>query len=61
MSILTGHELQFLASLSKRWSRLYYSELARLMEEEDDATPDTKPVPSFGSRRPLSVVRTENQ
>ena len=61
MSILTGHELQFLASLSKRWSMLYYSELARLMEEDDDATPNPKPVPSVRSRRPLSVVRTENQ
>ena len=30
MSLLTGHELEFLASLNTRWRRLYCNELARL-------------------------------
>jgi hypothetical protein len=35
MSILTGRDLEFLASLSTRWRLLYSSELARLLIEDD--------------------------
>lgn len=35
MSLLTGHELEFLASLRINWRRLYCSELARLLNEDD--------------------------
>jgi hypothetical protein len=38
MSILTGRELEFLASLRTGWSRLYWNELARLLKEDDDAS-----------------------
>jgi hypothetical protein len=33
MSILTGRELEFLASLKINWRRLYCSELERLLKE----------------------------
>jgi len=33
MSILTGNELEFLASLRTSWRRLYCSELERLLKE----------------------------
>ena len=36
MSILTGRELEFLASLNGNWARLYRSELARLLHKVDD-------------------------
>jgi hypothetical protein len=36
MSILTGRELEFLASLRISWSRLYWNELARLLREDDN-------------------------
>ncbi len=36
MSLLTGRELEFLASLNASWSRLYYKELARLLHKDDD-------------------------
>jgi len=39
MSILTDHELDFLASLNTRWSRLYWSELAFLLSENDANRP----------------------
>src|SRR5664279_427808 len=39
MSILTDHELDFLASLNTRWSRLYWSELAFLLSENDADRP----------------------
>jgi len=61
MSILTYRELEFLAGLSTSWRRLYWNEIARLMKEDDDATADTKSIPSFGSRRPVSVIRTETR
>jgi len=35
MSILTVHELEFLASLRTGWSVLYRNELARLLKELD--------------------------
>jgi hypothetical protein len=35
MSILTGRELEFLASLNISWSRLYWNELSRLLKEEN--------------------------
>jgi hypothetical protein len=38
MSILTGRELEFLASLRTSWSRLYWNELARLLKEDDDTS-----------------------
>ena len=36
MSILTGRELEFLASLNDSWARLYRNELARLLHKVDD-------------------------
>jgi hypothetical protein len=36
MSILTGRELEFLASLRTDWRRLYCNELARLLRERDN-------------------------
>jgi hypothetical protein len=36
MSILTGRELEFLASLRTNWRRLYWNELARLLKEDDN-------------------------
>jgi hypothetical protein len=36
MSILTGRELEFLASLNGNWTRLYRNELARLLHKVDD-------------------------
>ena len=36
MSIFTGRELEFLASLSTSWRRLYWNELARLLKEDDN-------------------------
>jgi hypothetical protein len=37
MSIFTGRELEFLASLRTSWKRLYWNELARLRKEDDNA------------------------
>ena len=37
MSIFTGRELEFLASLRTSWKRLYWNELARLLKEDDNA------------------------
>ena len=36
MSILTGRELEFLASLNTSWRRLYWNELVRLLKEDDN-------------------------
>jgi hypothetical protein len=47
MSILTGRELEFLASLRISWSRLYWNELARLLREDDnpcDARPEARSI-----------------
>jgi hypothetical protein len=38
MSIFTGRELEFLASLRTSWRRLYWNELARLLKEDDNAS-----------------------
>jgi hypothetical protein len=35
MSIFTGRELEFLASLNASWRRLYWSELVRLLKDDD--------------------------
>ena len=35
MSILTGRELEFLASLESSWTRLYRIEFARLLNQDD--------------------------
>ena len=35
MSIFTGRELEFLASLRTSWRKLYWNELARLLKEDD--------------------------
>jgi hypothetical protein len=37
MSIFTGRELEFLASLKTSWRRLYWNELARLLKEDANA------------------------
>jgi hypothetical protein len=50
MSILTGRELEFLSSLDASWSRLYRTELARLLQKDDDRC-DAR-------RAALSIVRT---
>ena len=55
MSIFTGRELEFLASLTTSWRRLYWNELARLLKEDDnprDARPEAHPIapPSGGSK-----------
>lgn len=39
MSILTDHELDFLASLNTRWKRLYWTELTFLLSENDADRP----------------------
>jgi hypothetical protein len=49
MSILTGRELEFLASLRTSWRRLYCNELARLLKEDDnpcDARPEADSIAS---------------
>jgi hypothetical protein len=35
MSIFTDRELEFLASLNASWRRLYWSELVRLLKDDD--------------------------
>jgi hypothetical protein len=35
MSIFTGRELEFLASLNASWRRLYWNELVRLLKDDD--------------------------
>jgi hypothetical protein len=35
MSILTGRELEFLGSLESSWTRLYWIEFARLLNQDD--------------------------
>ena len=55
MSILTGRELEFLASLRTSWRTLYWNELARLLKEADNpGAADTKPTPS--SRYPARMA-----
>jgi hypothetical protein len=49
MSVLTGRELEFLASLNARWSNLYGNELARLLKRDD-----TK---CDGQHQPPSIIR----
>jgi hypothetical protein len=53
VSILTGRELDFLASLRTSWKRLYLSEVARLLTEDDTCADRPKalvtPQPAFGS------------
>jgi hypothetical protein len=39
MSLPTGHELEFLASLNTRWNRLYWNELTFLLRENDADRP----------------------
>jgi hypothetical protein len=36
MPIVTLRDLEFLASLKQRWTRLYFNELARLLRELDE-------------------------
>jgi len=49
MSILTGRELEFLASLSTSWRKLYGNELARLLKEDH--------VRCDGRHEPPSIIR----
>lgn len=49
MSLLTGHELEFLASLNTRWRRLYCNELARLLTMDDNQCD--------GRHEPPSIIR----
>jgi hypothetical protein len=55
MSILTGRDLQFLASLRTDWRKRYLSEVTRLLHE-DDATDDGPPESPSADRpyRPWS-------
>jgi hypothetical protein len=48
MSILTAHELEFLASLQTSWKRLYLIEVARLRTEDDNACR----APTLNQNRP---------
>jgi hypothetical protein len=50
MSILTGRELEFLASLRTSWSRLYCSELARLLKHGDCPGDVLNETPSIALR-----------
>ncbi len=49
VSLPTGHELEFLASLNTRWRRLYCNELARLLNEDDNRCD--------GRHEPPSIIR----
>jgi hypothetical protein len=49
MSILTGRELEFLASLRTSWTRLYWNEFARLLKEEDNPCDARHEVRSIAS------------
>jgi hypothetical protein len=49
VSLLTGQELEFLASLNTRWGRLYGNELARLLKGDDTRC--------AGRREPPSIIR----
>jgi hypothetical protein len=49
--ILTEYELEFLASLRKNWARLYWNELARLIQE-DGADPRHDPATTVALRHP---------
>jgi predicted transcriptional regulator with HTH domain len=42
MSIFTDRELEFLASLRTCWRRLYLTEIARLLREDDSNARQTK-------------------
>jgi hypothetical protein len=62
MSIFTGRELEFLASLKTSWRRLYWNELARLLKEDAnrcDARPEAHSIapPSGGSKGFVSNQR----
>ena len=49
MSLLTGQELEFLASLNTRWRRLYCNELVRLLNVDGNQCD--------GRREPPSIIR----
>ena len=58
MSVLTDRELEFIASLTTGWRRLYCNELARLLKGDDDrrdARHETDPVIAQ-SRRPEGLI-----
>jgi hypothetical protein len=50
MSILTPRELEFLASLRTRWLRLYLSEIARLLREDEGDARQTNQRPPYQTR-----------
>ena len=50
MSILTSRELEFLASLNTNWRRLYFTELARLLEEDERRCGADEESPKEGRR-----------
>jgi hypothetical protein len=54
MSIFTGRELEFLASLNSSWRRLYFTELARLLEEDERRCGDDE----RRQRKPRWLART---
>jgi hypothetical protein len=47
MSILTGRELEFLASLRTSWTRLYGIELARLLNKDGNRCDARHEAPSI--------------
>jgi hypothetical protein len=56
MSILTNRELEFLAGLNARWSKLYWNELALLLEENGaDRAPSAAVI--NGPAEPRAVRR----
>lgn len=42
MPIFTSNELEFLASLSRDWRRLYWNELMRLLKDDADNRRDAE-------------------
>jgi predicted Zn-dependent protease len=57
MSILTDHELEFLARLSTHWPRLYRNELALLLTVRPGEASNTQAHRMAGADRPAERFR----
>jgi hypothetical protein len=53
MSIFTGRELEFLASLNASWRRLYWNELARLLKDDEFGCEPATTVSDGGRERDI--------
>jgi hypothetical protein len=53
MSIFTGRELEFLASLNASWQRLYWNELVRLLKDDDAGGERATTVSDGGRERDI--------